>query len=74
MRSTIWVVLVAAACGAKTVNPTAPPLHEWICTGRTTDREVSTKVQASSREDAVTRAKQQYPEMLTPFCQTSARP
>jgi hypothetical protein len=57
-----------AGCSPKPVNPDAPPVYEWLCSGRAGDRQVKTRVDASSREEAMAKAKEKFPDMTAPQC------
>lgn len=69
----ILMVLLLAGCGHKPVNPDAAPVYEWICSGRTGDSQVKTRVDAASREEALAKAKEKYPDMIAPQCTPNPR-
>lgn len=50
------LLLVVAACTKPAASTATDPVYEWICRGRTTDREVTLRVMAANREDAIAAA------------------
>lgn len=73
MRVVLLGGLVLAACSKPAADPAAAPVYEWLCNGRTGDREVTTRVMAASREEAMEAAKKQYPDMVAPACRPNPR-
>jgi len=67
------LLLVAAACAKPAAGPATDPVYEWICRGRTTDREVTLRVMAANRDDALAEAKKQNPDMVAPACTPNPR-
>lgn len=66
------ILLAAGACGPR--GPEQPtPAAEWLCTGRTSTAQVTVKVEAATREEAITKVKEQYPDMANPFCSINVR-
>jgi len=72
MRYALLLLLVAA-CSKPVADPNADPVYEWICKGRLSDREVTTRVMAASRDEAVALAKKEYPDMAAPACTPNPR-
>ena len=66
------VVTAGAACGPKGAEKPAP-LPEWICTGRTTTSTVRVRIEAKTREEALDKLKQQYPDVGAPSCTPNPR-
>lgn len=69
----LGLVLVLPACAKAPADPNAPPVYEWLCNGRTSDREVTTRVMAASLQDAIAAAKKEYPDMVAPACRPNPR-
>jgi len=72
MRYALMLCLLAA-CAKSAPDPNADPVYEWICRGRLSDREVTTRVMAASRDEAVALAKKEYPDMAAPACSPNPR-
>jgi hypothetical protein len=66
------VAVTTMACGPKGVEKPAP-LPEWLCTGRTTTSSVRVRIEASTREEALDKLKQQYPDIGAPSCTPNPR-
>jgi len=75
MRSRVLIgaiLLAAGACGPK--GPEQPtPTTEWLCTGRTSSSQIAVKVEAATREEAIAKVKEQYPDVANPFCNINVR-
>jgi hypothetical protein len=67
------LLLLLAACSKPPADTGAAPVYEWLCNGRTADREVTTRVMAASRDEAIALAKKQYPDMTAPACTPNPR-
>lgn len=72
MRYALLLLLVAA-CSKPAPDPSADPVYEWICRGRTSDREVTTRVMAANRDEAMALAKKEYPDLVAPACTPNPR-
>jgi hypothetical protein len=66
------VIMAGAACGPKGAEKPAP-MPEWICSGRTTERSVQIRIEAKTREEALEKLKQQYPDIGRPGCSLNPR-
>lgn len=66
-------LLLLAACSKSAPDTGAAPAYEWLCNGRLSDRQVTTRVMASSRDEAIALAKKEYPDMVTPSCSPNPR-
>ena len=72
MRHALMLCLLTA-CAKSAAGPATDPVYEWICRGRTSDREVTLRVMAANRDDAIAAAKKQSPDMVAPACTPNPR-
>lgn len=67
------LLLALGGCARAAADPAADPVYEWLCQGRTSDREVTVRVMAASHADALAEARKQYPDLAAPACQPNPR-
>lgn len=66
-RAGLGVLLLVSAC-AGAPDPDVVPKSEWVCVGKTTERDVTVKVLASSLEEAGAEARTLYPGIAQVGC------
>jgi hypothetical protein len=67
------MMVAVAACGPKGAEETPVPSQEWLCRGRTTSSEVSARVDAGTREEALAKFRKDHPDATAPVCTPNPR-
>lgn len=67
------VVLLAAACSGNQATTGAAPLDEYLCNGRNAVGDVTERVEATSREDAVRKFKEKHTDVPVATCRPNPR-
>jgi ABC-type glycerol-3-phosphate transport system substrate-binding protein len=74
MRGTgIVALLLAAACSGNSASTGAAPLTEYLCNGRDSNGDVTERVDATDRDDAIKKFKEKHKDIPVAACTPKPR-
>ena len=67
------LLLLAASCSGNPSTQSATPLTEYLCNGRDSNGDVTERVEAASRDEAIKKFKEKRPDVPVATCTPNPR-
>ena len=67
------LLVLAVACSANSASTGATPLTEYLCNGRASNGDVTERVEAANRDEAIKKFKEKHTDIPVAACTPNPR-